>query len=157
VVGRTLYEVKASGHTITETTALNVVRAIADALAHLDDHGILHAPLRPSRIFITPNDEAKLADVAVANPAMAQLAPAQTEIQMVGRMLIPMTKATAIPGSGRVLALIHRMQTSGEDAITGWSELAAEAKKLATIVGPLPAANSPKKTGVLDRLLGKRT
>lgn len=156
VVGRTIYEVKASGHTITETTALNVVRAISDALAHLDDHGILHAPLRLSRIFITPNDEAKLADIAVANPAMAQLAPAQTEIQMVGRMLIPMTKATAIPGSGRVLALIHRMQTSGEDAITSWSELSQEAKKLATMVGPLPAATSPKKTGVLDRILGKR-
>jgi hypothetical protein len=156
VVGRTLYEIKASGHTVTETTALNVVRAIADALAHLDDHGILHAPLRLSRIFITPNDEAKLADIAVANPAMAQLAPAHTEIQMVGRILIPMTKATAIPGSGRVLALIHRMQTSGEDAITSWSELAQEAKKLATIVGPLPAATSPKKTGMLDRILGKR-
>jgi serine/threonine protein kinase len=156
VIGRTIYEVKASGHTVTETTALNVVRAIADALAHLDDHGILHAPLRLSRIFITPNDEAKLADVAVANPAMAQLAPAQTEIQMVGRMLIPMTKATAIPGSGRVLTLIHRMQTSGEDAITSWNKLSQEAKKLATMIGPLPAADSPKKTGMLDRILGKR-
>ncbi len=158
VTGRTAYEIKASGHTITETTALHVVRAIADALAHLDDHGILHAPLRLSRIFVTPNDEAKLADVAVANPAMAQLAPAQSEIQMVGRMLIPMTKATAIPGSGRVLALIHRMQTSGEDAITSWGELAQEAKKLATIVGPPPAASSLKKTGMLDRvrIWGKR-
>ncbi len=135
-----------SGLTITETTALRILRAIAEALAHLDDHGILHAPLRLSRIFITPNDEAKLADVAVANPAMAQLAPAQSEIQMVGRMLIPMTKATAIPGSGRVLTLIHRMQTSGEDAITSWGELAQEAKKLATIVGPPPSARL-EKTG----------
>ena len=69
-----------------------------------------------------------------------------------------MTKATAIPGSGRVLALIHRMQTSGEDAITSWSELAQEAKKLATIVGPPPAASSPRKTGMLDRvrIWGKR-
>jgi len=150
VVGRTVYEVKASGLTITETTALNIVRAIADALAHLDDHGILHAPLRLSRIFVTPNNEAKLADVAVANPAMAQLAPAQNEIQMVGRVLIPMTKATAIPGSGRVLTLIHRMQTSGEDAITSWGELAQEAKKLATLVGPPPA--SPKKTGMLEKV-----
>ena len=159
VVGRTAYEIKASGLTITETTALHIVRAIAEALAHLDDHGILHAPLRLSRIFITPNDEAKLADIAVANPAMAQLAPAQSEIQMVGRMLIPMTKATAIPGSGRVLALIHRMQTSGEDAITSWGELAQEAKKLGTIVGPPPGASSPRKTGMLDRVKtwGKRT
>lgn len=42
---------------------------------------------------------------------VAQLAPAQVEIQMIGRTLIPMTKATTIPGSGRVVAFIHRMQT----------------------------------------------
>ncbi|MEO8440810.1 MAG: DUF4388 domain-containing protein [Spartobacteria bacterium] len=151
VVGRTIYEIKASGLTIPETTALRIVRAISEALAHLDDHGIMHAPLRLSRIFVTPQDEAKLADVAVANPAMAQLGPAQGEIRMVGRMLIPMTKATAIPGSGRVLTLIHRMQTSGDDAITTWGELAQEAKRLATIVGP-PNAPSPKKTGVLEKV-----
>jgi len=128
IVGRTVYEIKASGLTITELLALRIVRAIAEALAHLDDHQILHAPLRLSRIFVTPNDEARLADVAVANPAMAQLSPAQTEIQMIGRLLIPMTKATAIPGSGRVLKLIHHMQTAGEDAITTWAALAQEAK-----------------------------
>ncbi len=152
VVGRTIYEIKASGQTITETVALQIVRAIADALSHLDDHGILHAPLRLSRIFVTPNEEARLADVAVANPAMAQLAPARSEIQMVGRMLIPMTKATAIPGSGRVLTLIHRMQTSGEDALTTWGELSQEAKKLAALVGPPAPLLSPKKTGVLDKV-----
>ncbi|MDQ3414863.1 MAG: DUF4388 domain-containing protein [Verrucomicrobiota bacterium] len=152
VVGRTVYEIKARGHTIPETTALRIVRAIAEALAHLDDHGIMHAPLRLSRIFVTPNDECRLADVAVANPAMAQLAPSQSEIQMVGRVLIPMTKATAIPGSGRVLTLIHRMQTSGEDALTTWRELAEEAKKLATMVGPPPPVLSPKKTGVFEKV-----
>ena len=152
VVGRTVYEIKARGQTISETTALRIVRAIAEALAHLDGHGILHAPLRLSRIFVTPNDECRLADVAVANPAMAQLAPPRTEIQMVGRVLIPMTKATAVPGSGRVLTLIHRMQTSGEDAITTWSDLAEEAKKLASAVAPPPAVLSPKKTGVLEKV-----
>ena len=152
VVGRTIYEIKASGETIPETTALRIVRAIAEALAHLDDHGIKHAPLRLSRIFVTPNDDCRLADVAVANPGMAQLAPAQSEIQMVGRVLIPMTKATAIPGSGRVLRLIHQMQTSGEAAITTWSELAEEAKKLAIVVGPPMSVLAPKKTGVLEKV-----
>ncbi len=81
VVGRTVYEIKARGHTIPETTALRIVRAIAEALAHLDDHWIMHAPLRLSRIFVTPNEDCRLADVAVANPAMAQLGRAQSEIQ----------------------------------------------------------------------------
>lgn len=158
IVGRTVYEIKASGFMILETTALRIVRAIADALSHLDDHGIMHAPLRLSRIFVTPNDEARLADIAVANPAMAQLAPAQSEIQMVGRMLVPITRATAIPGSGRVLTLIHQMQSSGEGAITTWGELAQEARKLAAIIAPPPPLLSPKKTGVLEKvkLWGKR-
>ena len=152
VVGRTVYEIKASGLTITETTALRILRAIAEALAHLDEHGILHAPLRLSRIFVTPNDEAKLADLAVASPAMAQLAPAQSEIQMIGRLLIPMTKATAIPGSGRVLTLIHQMQTSGAAAISSWGEVAEEAKRLGSNVGPPPPLATRKKTGVLEKV-----
>ena len=158
VIGRTVYEIKASGLTITELLALRIVRAIAEALAHLEDHQIMHAPLRLSRIFVTPNDEAKLADVAVANAAMAQLSPAQTEIQMIGRLLIPMTKATAIPGSGRVLKLIHQMQTSGEEAIGTWAALAQETKKLEMIMAPPPPLVSPKRPGMLGKvkLWGKR-
>jgi Domain of unknown function (DUF4388)/Protein kinase domain len=151
IVGRTLYEIKASGLTITETTALPIVRAIADALSHLDEHGILHAPLRLSRIFITPNDEVKLADLAVASRALAQLAPAQSEIQMIGRTLSALTKATAMTGSGRVLSLLDQMQNSDEWAITSWGALAREAKKLGAIVGPRPIL-SPKKTGVLEKV-----
>lgn len=151
ILGRTLYEIKASGLTITETTALRIVRAIADALSHLDDHGILHAPLRLSRIFITPNDETRLADLAVASRAMAQLAPAQSEIQMIGRTLRALTEATITAGRGRVLSLLDQMQNSDEGAITTWSELAQEAKKLGAIVGSRPIV-SQKKTGVLEKV-----
>jgi CheY-like chemotaxis protein len=152
IVGRTLYEIKASGLTITETTALRIVRAIADALSHLDSHGILHAPLRLSRIFVTPNDEAKLADLAVASPAMAQLAPAQSEIQMIGRVLIPITRATTIPGSGRVLSLLDQLQSSDDGAITTWGELADEAKNLAAVLQRSSPFLSPKKTGVREKV-----
>ncbi len=44
------------------------------------------------------------------------------------------------------------MQTSGEDALTNWGELAQEAKKLATLVGPPRPILSPKKTGMLDKV-----
>lgn len=151
VAGLTLYEIKAGGLTISALLALRIIRAVASAIAHLDDHQILHAPLRLSRIFVTPNEEARLAEVAVANPALAQLEPARTEIQMLGRLLIPLTKATAVPGSGRVLKLIHQMQTSGDDAITEWSALAAETKTLETIVAPAPLL-APKKTGLLEKV-----
>jgi serine/threonine protein kinase len=156
VTGRTAYEIKASGHIITETTALHVVRAIAHALAHLDDNGILHAPLRLSRIFVTPNDEAKLADVAVANPALAQLAPPKARSDGWPHA-IPLTKALS-PGAARPRS--HPLDADfRRDAITSWGELAQEAKKLATIVGPPLAASSLKKTGMLDRVRtwGKRS
>ena len=83
---------------------------------------------------------------------MAQLSPAQNEIQMLGRMLIPMTNVTARPGSGRVLNLLHQMETAAEGAITTWPELAWEAKKLAAIVGLSPPVLSPKKTGVREKV-----
>jgi CheY-like chemotaxis protein len=152
IVGRTLYQIVTSGLTITERTALGIVRAIAGALSHLEDNDILHAPLRLSRIFVTPNDETKLADLAVASPAMAQLAPAQSEIQMIGRVLIPMTHPTAMPGSGRVLRLLDQMQNSDQRAITTWGELADEANKLAAVFQPFSAFLSPKKTGVREQV-----
>lgn len=152
VVGRTLYEIQATGLPISALVALRIIRAVAEALAHLDDHQILHGPLRLSRVFVTPNEEARLADVAVANPAMAQPAPAQLEIQTLGRLLIPLTKATALPGSGRVLKLIYQMQTSGGDALTDWKALAEEAKKLETIVAPAPLLRAPRKTGLLEKV-----
>jgi hypothetical protein len=71
---------------------------------------------------------------------------------MLGRVLIPLTKATAMPGSGRVLKLIHQMQTSGEDAITDWAALAAEAKKLEAVVAPAPVPLAPKKTGLIEKV-----
>ncbi len=151
VVGRTLLEITSSGLTISALLALRVIRAVAEAMAHLEDHQILHAPLQLSRIFVTPNEEARLAEVAVINPALAQHEPAESEIKMLGRLLIPVTKATATPGSGRVLKLIHQMQTSGDDALTEWDSLADEAKLLETLVAPSPLV-SPKKTGLLDKV-----
>lgn len=151
IVGRTLYEIRAAGLTISALLALRIIRATAEAFAHLDDHQILHAPLWLTRIFVTPNDEARLADLAVAGSAMAQLEPAQTEIQMLGRVLIPMTKATALAGSGRVLKLIHQMQTTGEEAIAGWPALAAEAKKLEAVLVPPPIA-APHRTGLMEKV-----
>lgn len=94
----------------------------------------------------------KLADLAVTNPAMAQLAPAPNEMQMLGRVLIPLTKAAAIPGSGRVLSLVHRMQTSGEHAFATWAGLALEARKLGTLLGPVPVGNPGRKTGLLGKV-----
>ncbi|MBA3833162.1 MAG: DUF4388 domain-containing protein [Chthoniobacterales bacterium] len=152
VVGRTLYEIQARGLTISALLALRIICAVAEVLAHLEARQILHAPLRLSRIFVTPNEEARLAGMAVAHPALAQLGPAQSEIQTLGGVLIPLTEATAAPESGRVLQLIHRMQISREDAITAWAALAEEAKKLESFLAPASPARSPKKTGRLAKV-----
>lgn len=62
-----------------------------------------------------------------------------------------MTKATATPGSDRVLKLVEQMQTSGDDAITQWSALAQETKKLETLLAP-PPLRSPRKTGLIEKV-----
>ncbi len=152
VVGRTLDEIKVAGLTISALLALRIIRAVAEALAHLDARQILHAPLRLSRIFVTPNDDARLAGMAVAHPALAQLAPAQSEIQMLGRVLIPLTNTTVPGSSGRILKLIQQMETSGGDAITAWAALAEEAKNVETILAHGPPLGSRKKSGPLGKV-----
>jgi hypothetical protein len=76
----------------------------------------------------------------------------ESEIQMMARVLLPMTHTTAMAGSGRVMSLLEEMQTAGKSGLTGWGALAQETKELADTIGPLPPIHSRKKTGVLEKV-----
>jgi CheY-like chemotaxis protein len=84
VAGETLLDSRLSKKTISEALALRIVASIAAAISYLDENHVLHAPLRLTRILISTDAQARLAEIAVANPANAQTAPAKTEIQMLG-------------------------------------------------------------------------
>jgi hypothetical protein len=154
VVGETLEEMHMRGKTIHEPLALRIVTAVAEALCHLEQNNIMHAPLRISRILIASDGRARLADIAVANAAAAQTAPASTEIQMLGRILLPLVKPTAAPGSGRVVALIHRMHNGNDEATASWPGVLREAQAIAAHTTPEatpePAAET-SSTGLFDK------
>jgi CheY-like chemotaxis protein len=152
VAGETLLDSRLSKKTISEALALRIVASVAAAISYLDENHVLHAPLRLTRIFISPDGQARLADIAVANPANAQTAPAKSEIQMLGRMLIPVVKADSSRESGHVLTLLHRMQSSGTDAIASWGQLKEETKNLEPIVGPPQVRKSSKTTNLIQKM-----
>jgi CheY-like chemotaxis protein/predicted Ser/Thr protein kinase len=150
VHGQTLQEMQARRRTMGEPLALRVITAVAEGLSHLNEKGIFHATLTPAEVFLAADGQVRIANLALAT-APAQIASEQSEIQTLGRMLIPVVKATPGPGSGKVMGLIHLMQTAGPKAVTTWNELAAEAQKLDLVVGPVPVPPSKAKTGLLAR------
>jgi serine/threonine protein kinase len=157
VAGETLLDSRLSKKTISEALALRIVASVAAAISYLDENQVLHAPLRLTRILISTDAQARLAEIAVANPANAQTAPAKTEIQMLGRMLIPVVKADSSRESGHVLTLLYRMQSSGTDAIASWDQLKEETKKLEPIVGPPQAHKSSKTTNLIQKMKSWRS
>jgi CheY-like chemotaxis protein len=161
VVGDTLEELQIRGKTFDEATALRIIVAVAEALSYLEANNIMHAPLRISRILIATDGRARLADIAVANPDAAQTAPPRTEIQMLGRVLLPLVHPTGGDAAERVTALLHRMHSSVDDAITSWEVLLREAKALQHDPLPEPVAPPPdplqSATGFLDKLKSWRT
>ncbi|MEP6709605.1 MAG: DUF4388 domain-containing protein [Verrucomicrobiota bacterium] len=152
VAGETLLDSRLSKKTISGALALRIVASVAAAISYLDENHVLHAPLRLTRIFISTDAQARLADIAVANPAHAQTAPAKSEIQMLGRMLIPVVKADSSRESGHVVTLLHRMQSSGTDAIASWDQLKEETKNLESIVGPPRARKLSKTTNLIQKM-----
>ena len=157
VVGETLLDSRLSKKTISEALGLRIVASVAAAISYLDENHVLHTPLRLTRILISTDGQARLADIAVANPAIAQTAPAKSEIQMLGRMLIPVVKADSSRESGHVLTLLRRMQSSGTDAIASWDQLKEEATKLESIVGPPQVRKSSKTTNLIQKMKLWRT
>jgi CheY-like chemotaxis protein len=155
VVGDTLEEIHMRGQMIPEQVALRIITAVAEALSYLDRSKILHAPLRISRILVSSDGRARLADIAVASPAAAQTGPPQVEIQMLGRILLPLVKPAAAAGSGRVVSLIHRMHSGTDNGAVSWEALLQEARAIEPEIVPDLPVPSPQFQRATPGLLGK--
>lgn len=72
VEGRMLREILAEAGRLDAPRALNIARALCDALEYLHTHGVVHRDLKPENIMIGVGDRLKLIDFGIAGKAGAR-------------------------------------------------------------------------------------
>jgi serine/threonine-protein kinase len=72
VEGRMLREILAETGRLDVPRALNIARAVSDALEYLHTHGVVHRDLKPENIMIGAGDRIKLIDFGIAGKAGAR-------------------------------------------------------------------------------------
>jgi serine/threonine-protein kinase len=69
VEGKTLYEDISKGKIFSEKEAIDIVKQVANALAHAHARGLIHRDVKPKNIMINPAGIVKLADLGLARDA----------------------------------------------------------------------------------------
>lgn len=73
VEGQDLKSLQKDGRKFTPEEAVNIVSAILTALAYTHQLGIVHRDIKPANVFITHNNQIKLADFGIARVDNAEL------------------------------------------------------------------------------------
>jgi len=63
VEGRTLLELLDDGHSFEESVALRTILEVAEALAHMAEHGLVHRDIKPGNIMLSQNGHVKVIDL----------------------------------------------------------------------------------------------
>ena len=100
VPGETLSAMVRSEGTLTRTSALEIVRQVASALAEAHRHGFVHRDIKPDNILITPAGQAKLLDLGLATNRLAGLGSSSLN-QGHRRLVIVGTPEYMAPEQGR--------------------------------------------------------
>ncbi len=128
ITGETLAERQARNLKMTEAIAFEMINAVAEAAAYLQQRRIARLPITAEGIVLAADGTTRLVNPAVADSEQL-VANEQSEIQTLGRLLTPMMTRT-VPGPGIIPRLINRMQTIGAAGFTTWQALAEETGKI---------------------------
>ena len=128
IAGETLADRQRRNAKLTEAAAFEMIDAVAEAAAYLQQRKLGRIPITPDRVFLGADGSTRLINIAVAD-AKQVLVNEQSEMQTLGRLLTPMMTRT-VPGPGIIPRLISRMQGSGSGGFRSWSALADETAKI---------------------------
>ena len=136
VDGRSMAELRESGQTVDELTAMKIMRVAAEGLAYLTINHLPHSALLPSNLFLGMDGNPRLANLATQLPDN-QLS-LEDEIKALASIVLQVLPAsdTLTPGFRQ---LVSRMIHPGPQAITGWGQLLQGLKALEPKIVPVEA------------------
>jgi|GEM_PF-299733 len=136
VDGQSLAEIAASGVVLPEPTILKVIKTVAEGFIYLNTQNLPHRPLDATRVFVTHDGSARLANIAVQIADEHQTVP--QELQTLGRLITSVCHVHELsPGLQTVIA---RLQQSPASGLNAWGQVVQAAKALEPKVVPVAAA-----------------
>ena len=136
VDGQSLAEISASGTPLPEPTILKIIKTVAEGFIYLNTQNLPHRPLDATRVFVTHDGSARLANIAVQIADEHQTVP--QELQTLGRLITSVCHVHELsPG---LQTVITRLQQSPASGLNAWGQVVQAAKALEPKIVPVAAA-----------------
>ncbi|HWB57898.1 MAG TPA: SUMF1/EgtB/PvdO family nonheme iron enzyme [Chthoniobacteraceae bacterium] len=112
--------------TVSDATALQLVRAAGEGLLYLDQQKISHDPLEAGNLYIDANKHPRLANVATQHESHPQTQQEIISLSQIIKKVLPEGRAADPAMQG----LLHRMSVPGNAGFLSWGSLLQAVKAL---------------------------
>ncbi len=124
VAGRTLAE-SVQSEPLPAEAAARYLQAVAEAVQHAHDHGLLHRDLKPSNVIVDPHDQPRVTDFGLAKQM-----DGSTDLTVTGQMLgspnyLPPEVAMGREGQGSAASDVYSLGATLYHLLTGRPPLVA--------------------------------
>ncbi|MCW8932449.1 MAG: protein kinase [Gammaproteobacteria bacterium] len=137
-------------HGMSEEEATPIINSLSNALLHAHEHGIVHSDIKPSNIFITENNKAKIFDFGIARAC--QLSQSQLNDEISNKTMFDPTELGALTPTYASLEMLEGKAPEPNDDIYS---IACVFYEMLTGKHPykrLPANNVKAKKVKLDKI-----